>query len=428
VPACAVPPGSPTGRGTRPTMNIRRTAALVGATVVIGSACVPAAVADSASPSPKVVVPSGLYGTADPTYDGVWRQSLALVAQDTVGVKPADKAVAWLAGQQCANGGFAAFRAEPGKECDKKTVVDSNSTAAAVQALVAVGGREGEVTRGVDWLKKAQNGDGGWGYNVGMDSDANSTAVVIGALVAAGEKPADVKSGRGKTGQDALALLALPCSEGKDGGALAYQPDKKGKLSANADATAAGVLGGLGTGLAPGKGKAPDSYVCKDGTTPDALAHNAAVYLQTQLSTRLYLKAVTPGSTKSQPDYGNTADAVTSVAAAEGVKYTKDPYVWLEKNAGAWAEQSGPAAYAQLIFAAHATGNDPRDFGGTDLVKALNATGPAPSSTKAATADEKKDKKKDDGGGISVWYVVAVAAVAGIGIGFLFSGRKKQQL
>lgn len=59
-------------------------------------------------------------------------------------------------------------------------------------------------------------------------------------------------------------------------------------------------------------------------------------------------------------------------------------------------------------------------------MKALNATGPAPSSTKAA-AEGKKDEKKDDGG-ISVWYVVAVAAVAGIGIGFLFSGRKKQQL
>ncbi|WP_327577507.1 prenyltransferase/squalene oxidase repeat-containing protein [Streptomyces sp. NBC_00145] len=409
-------------------MNIRRSAALVAATAVIGMATAPAALADDSAPSasPSVAIPSGLYGKADPTYDGVWRQSLSLVAQDAVGVKPADKAVDWLTGQQCTNGGFAAFRAEPGKECDKKTLVDSNSTAAAVQALVAVGGREGEVTRGVDWLKKAQNGDGGWGYNVGMDSDANSTAVVIGALVAAGEKPADVKSGRGKTGQDALAALALPCSGAKDGGALAYQPDKKGKLAANADATAAGVLGALGTGMAPGKGKAPDSYVCKDGRTAGDLAHNAAVYLQGQLSTRLYLKAVTPGSTKSQPDYGNTADAVTSIAAAEGVKYTKDPYAWLEKNAGDWAEQSGPAAYAQLIFAAHATGNDPRDFGGTDLVKALNATGPAPSSTKAATADE---KKKDDGdGGISVWYVVAVAAVAGIGIGFLFSGRKKQQL
>lgn len=133
-----------------------------------------------------------------------------------------------------------------------------------------------------------------------------------------------------------------------------------------------------------------------------------------------------PGA-KDQPDYGNTADAVTALSAAGHGDQAAPALSWLEKNATQWAAQSGPAAYAQLVLASHAAGADPRDFGGTDLVKALNATGPAPSSTKAA-ADEKKDEKKD-GGGISVWYVVAVAAVAGIGIGFLFSGgRKKQQL
>ncbi|MCQ4207170.1 prenyltransferase/squalene oxidase repeat-containing protein [Streptomyces longispororuber] len=406
-------------------MNIRRSAALVAATVVIGAAAAPVAAADSASPSPKVVVPSGLYGTTDPTYDGVWRQSLAFVAQDTVGVRPAGKAVDWLAGQQCEDGGFAAFRAEPGKACDKKTVVDSNSTAAAVQALVAVGGRDGEVAKGVAWLKKNQNADGGWGYNPGGASDANSTSVVLGALAAAGEKPADVTSGPGKSGIDALAALALPCSAGKSGGALAYQPDKKGELTANADATAAGVLGALGTGFAPGKGTAPDAYTCeKDGSSAEALAHNGAVYLQNQLSTHLYLKSQLAGA-EDQPDYGNTADAVTAVAAAEGIKYTKDPYAWLEKNAQAWAEQSGPAAYAQLVFAAHATGNDPRDFGGTDLVKALNKTGPAPASASSGDSDEDK-KKDDDGSGVS-WWIVGVMFIAAVGVGIMLSGRKKKQ-
>ncbi|NEB73789.1 terpene cyclase/mutase family protein [Streptomyces sp. SID14478] len=408
-------------------MNIRRSAALVAATVVIGAVSAQAAVADGASPSPspKVVVPSGLYGKSDPSFDGVWRQSLALVAQDTVGVKPAAKAVDWLAGQQCANGGFAAFRAEPGTACDAKTALDSNSTAAAVQALAAVGGHDSAVTKAVGWLKKNQNTDGGWGYNPGGASDANSTSVVLGALAAAGHKPADVTSGSGKSGPDALASLALPCSEGKSGGALAYQPDKKGKLAANADATAAGVLGALGTGFAPGKGKAPDAYTCEDGRSADALAHNGAVYLQNQLSTHLYLKSQLAGA-EDQPDYGNTADAVTSVAAAEGIKYTKDPYAWLEKNAKGWAAQSGPAAYSQLIFAAHATGNDPRDFAGTDLVSALNKTGPAPASAGSGDEDEKKDDKS--GGGFGTWWIVGVMFVAAVGAGFLISGRKKQQL
>ncbi|MFZ3570813.1 hypothetical protein ACOKM5_28195 [Streptomyces sp. BH097] len=408
-------------------MNIRRSAALVAATVAIGAVSAQAAFADgadSASPSPKVVVPSGLYGKSDPTYDGVWRQSLALVAQDTVGVRPAKKAVDWLAGQQCENGGFAAFRAEPGKACDKKTKIDSNATAAAVQALAAVGGRDGEVASGVALLKKNQNADGGWGYSLGMDSDANSTSVVIGALAAAGEKPSEVTSGKGKTGADALASLALPCSKGKDGGALAYQPDKKGELAANADATAAGVLGALGTGFAPGKGKAPDAYTCEAGKSPEAVAHNGAVYLQNQLDTHLYLKSQLAGST-DQPDYGNTADAVTAVAAAEGVKATKDSYTWLEKNAKGWATQTGPAAYAELIFAAHATGNDPRDFGGTDLVSALNKTGPEPASTKSSASDS--DEKKDDGGGGANWWIIGVMFIAAVGAGFLLSGRKKRQ-
>ncbi|MFE6893756.1 prenyltransferase/squalene oxidase repeat-containing protein [Streptomyces sp. NPDC057694] len=410
-------------------MNIRRSAALVAATVVIGGAAAPAALADGASPSasPKVTVPSGLYGTTDPTYDGVWRQSLAFVAQKTEGVQPAAKAVAWLAGQQCENGGFGAFRDKPGTACDAKTPLDSNSTAAAVQALKAVGGRDGEVAKGVAWLKKNQNADGGWGYNPGGASDANSTAVVLGALSVSGDEPAEVRSGTGKSGLDALAGLTLPCSEGKNGGALAYQPDKKGNLVANADATAAGVLGALGSGFAAEKGDAPDAYTCEDGDaakTPDGIAHNGAVYLQNQLSTHLYLKSQLAGAT-DQPDYGNTADAITSVAATEGIKYTKDPYAWLEKNAQDWAKGAGPAAYAQLIFAAHATGNDPRDFGGTDLVSALNKTGPAPASAKSAA--DSGDEKKDDGGSSVSWWIVGVMFIAAVGAGILISGRKKQR-
>jgi hypothetical protein len=401
-------------------MNIRRSAALVAATAVIGMATAPAALADDSAPSasPSVAIPSGLYGKADPTYDGVWRQSLSLLAQHTTGVKPAAKAVDWLTGQQCANGGFAAFRADTGKSCDAKTPLDSNSTGAAVQALAALGGHDAEVGKAVKWLESVRGDDGGWGYNPGGASDANSTSVVIGALAAAGEKVTSA--------QAALVKLSIPC--GKDGGgAFAYQPDKKGKLAANADATAAGVLGGLGKGLAADGAKQAGVPSCKGSGTPDAAqaAQNGSAYLTKALAKDHHLMSSMPGA-KDQPDYGNTADAVTALSAAGHGDQAAPALSWLEKNATQWAAQSGPAAYAQLVLASHAAGADPRDFGGTDLVKALNATGPAPSATKAA-AGEKKNEKDD--GGISVWYVVAVAAVAGIGIGFLFSGgRKKQQL
>ncbi|MGW3140995.1 prenyltransferase/squalene oxidase repeat-containing protein, partial [Streptomyces sp. NPDC001139] len=92
---------------------IRHTAAALAVTAVLGGATP----AMAASPSPSASLPAGLYGTSDPTYDGVWRQSLALLAQRTVGVEPAGAAVAWLAGQQCGDGSFAAYRATAGTPC-----------------------------------------------------------------------------------------------------------------------------------------------------------------------------------------------------------------------------------------------------------------------------------------------------------------------
>ncbi|MEU0677482.1 prenyltransferase/squalene oxidase repeat-containing protein [Streptomyces sp. NPDC006172] len=418
-------------------MNVRRSAAVLAAATALTCAATPA-MAASPSPSPTPAIPSGLYGTADPTYDGVWRQSLALLAQDTVGVRPADEAVDWLTGQQCATGAFAAFRADPAKPCDTKLMVDSNSTAAAVQALAALGGHDAAADKAVGWLKSVQNADGGWSYAPGGASDANSTSVVIGALTAAGEKPAEVAKG-GHSPYDALLKLALPCDAG---GAFAYQPDKQGKLTANADATAAGVLGALGLGMAPEAGRKPGAgretdAVCA-GTgraTPQQAAVNGAAYLAKAVAKDNHLTSALPGA-ENQPDYGNTADAVVALAAQGGAEQAEKPLSWLEKNSAAWAKQSGPAAYAQLIFAAHATGSDPRVFGGTNLVSALNETGPTPqsadSSGKAATdkpgdeaGDDAKGEDSDDGYG--VWWTVGVFLVAGIGIGFLISGRRKQR-
>ncbi|MGW3956727.1 prenyltransferase/squalene oxidase repeat-containing protein [Streptomyces sp. NPDC004752] len=444
-------------------MNVRRSAAALAAVGVLAAAA--PALAASPSPSPSAALPSGLYGDTDPKYDGVWRQSLALLAQRTVSVTPAAKAVDWLTGQQCANGAFAPFRAEPARDCDAKVMVDTNSTAAAVQALAATGGHKDATGKAVTWLKSVQNEDGGWGYAPGGASDANSTAVVIGALAAAGERPAEVvkggKDGKdGKSPYDALLKLALPCSgegggegegtgedgKGKDAGAgaFAYQPDKKGALTANADATAAAVVGALGAGLdakagKPGEpGEASDkgsgtgsgtSCAASDRLTPEQAAANGASYLARAVAKDGHLTSALAGAPE-QPDYGNIADAVVALAAQGGAGRAAKPLAWLEKNAAAWAKQSGPAAYAQLIFAAHATGTDPRNFGGTDLVRALNATGPAPQTAKASETAETADasgKKDDDGPGAGLWWMVGSGLAAGAGIGFLLSNRRKRQ-
>ncbi|WP_307167569.1 prenyltransferase/squalene oxidase repeat-containing protein [Streptomyces rishiriensis] len=410
-------------------MNIRRSAAALAAATVVLGAAVPAVAAPS--PTPSVAIPDGLYGTADPTYDGVWRQSLALLAQRTTGVTPADRAVAWLTGQQCANGAFAAFRADTAKACDAKLMVDTNSTAAAVQALAALGGHQAETEKAVTWLKSVQNADGGWGYTPGGASDANSTSVVAGAMAAAGQQPSQVRKA-GKSPYDALGKLSLPCDK-TGGGAFAYQPDKGGALAANADATAAGVLGALGKGLVTTAGKTSAAPACDTATaaTPSGLARNGAAYLAAAMLDAGYLKSSLPGA-EDQPDHGNTADAVVALAAQGATGQAKKPLAWLEQNSAAWAKQSGPAAYAQLIFAAHAMGADPRHFGGADLVAQLDATGPTPQATAKATdqtADTgaDADKKEDSDSGYGVWWTVGVFLVAGIGIGFLISGRGRKQ-
>lgn len=409
-------------------MNVRRSAAVLAASVVIGTAT--PAVAASPSPSPSVAIPDGLYGTGDPTYDGVWRQSLTLLAQDTAGVVPAEKAVTWLTGQQCANGAFAPFRADTGKPCDAKLLVDTNQTAAAVQALAALGGHDGATDKAVAWLKSVQNKDGGWGYAPGGASDANSTSVVIGALTAVGEKPTDVVK-NGKSPYDALLTFALPCT-GDGAGAFAFQPDKKGRLAANADATAAAVVGALGKGLA-GAAEKPTGTIltCKDATDIEQAADNGAHYLDNALAKDKHLTQELPGS-EDQPDYGNTADAVLALATAGQGDKAADSVKWLEANFEQWAQQSGPAAYAQLILAADAAAFDARDFGGKDLVALLDATGPKPKSVPAAAPTQSREAdeeaaEKDDDEGVSVWWIVGVGLVAGIGVGFLISGRNKKQ-
>ncbi|MEU7294552.1 prenyltransferase/squalene oxidase repeat-containing protein [Streptomyces exfoliatus] len=413
--------------------TVRRGAAALAAAVLLGTGAAGAATA-APSPSPSAgTAPAGPYGTKDPTYDGVWRQSLAFLAQRATGFQPADQAVDWLRGQQCEDGSFSSYRADATKPCDAKTMRDTNATAVAVQALRAVRRQAAEpekldaaVKAGTDWLRSVQNKDGGWGYGAGGASDANSTSVVIGALAATGVKPGSFTSAEGRTPYDALLTFALPCSDKDGAGAFAYQPDKAGKLLANADATAAATLAGLGKSVVATKASPEQPPACTDLAKPtiDRAALNGASYLTKALAKTGHLTLPPmPGATDTaeKPDVGNTADAVVALAASGAAKEAQPALEWLEKNSAAWAKESGPAAYAQLILAARAMDTDPREFGSADLVEQLNATGPAPKApdTSASSTTE------DEGRGFDVWWIIGIGMVVGVGIGFLVSGRKK---
>jgi prenyltransferase beta subunit len=81
----------------------------------------------------------------------------------------------------------------------------------ALQALVAAGrSRRGAVARGVAFLVRRQNPDGGFPLQPGAGSNAQSTAWAIQALVAAGRNPDRVRRGGSRTPVAYLRTLVAP--------------------------------------------------------------------------------------------------------------------------------------------------------------------------------------------------------------------------
>jgi energy-coupling factor transport system substrate-specific component len=66
---------------------------------------------------------------------------------------------------------------------------DSNDTAAAVEALTAVGIRGAPIRRALGYLRTLRRRDGGYALSAGKPSDAQSTAWAAQAFVAAGVEP-----------------------------------------------------------------------------------------------------------------------------------------------------------------------------------------------------------------------------------------------
>jgi len=225
----------------------RPLAALVAAGVVVATAALGT---PSATAAEKVQV--GLFGTQDPTYDGVFRQSLSLLAYAAAGQEPPAEAVGWLLDQQCADGGFQAFRADTSKPCTESDPVnyvgeDSNSTALASAALTVLG--ELDAADGaLAWLESAQNDDGGFPYFLGGTSDANSTAIALLATNAVGLSPTQVRKGA-VSAADYLTGLQVGCegaATDEDGG-FAYAGFAAG--TANDSATVQATVGLSGAAL-----------------------------------------------------------------------------------------------------------------------------------------------------------------------------------
>lgn len=147
----------------------------------------------------------GGFGTAIGLYGGgPYDSALALLALHAAGRPVPPQALDGLLSYRLDDGSFS-FNGDgtPGAG-------DSNTTALAVQALVAAD-RLDALAPSLAYFRATQNADGGWTYQkpsaFGEATDANSTALVIQALLAAGEDLAD-------WGDPSRALLALQLPSG----------------------------------------------------------------------------------------------------------------------------------------------------------------------------------------------------------------------
>jgi hypothetical protein len=174
----------------------------------------------------------GLYGSLDPTYDGVFRQSLALLGLVSVGQTPPSAAINWLVDQRCApgqgdalaDGGWTAYRdvADPCAAPDPNsfTGADNDSTSLAMMALAALSGYPTEVAGGLEFLARWQEPTGGFAWFGGSDAVPNSTSLAVAAIVSAGEDPTgDPWVRDGVNPVQWLADQQIPCGE-PDAGAL----------------------------------------------------------------------------------------------------------------------------------------------------------------------------------------------------------------
>lgn len=124
---------------------------------------------------------------------GATLTSFGILALRAGGLPPGDarvrRAAAWLGRQQERDGGWSFYRRGTGSSPD--------DTGAALQALAAAG-RRGALARGARYLARHQDTDGGWALG-GGSSNAQSTAYAVQGLVAAGSDPARITR-RGRSG------------------------------------------------------------------------------------------------------------------------------------------------------------------------------------------------------------------------------------
>ena len=189
-----------------------------------------------------------------------------------------------------------------------------NLTAFGIFALRASGAEGSVLNRSASWLRRAQNGDGGWGYQPEQPSEGDSTGAALQALVAAG--------GGGDAASEGDRYLDR--SQGRDGGwALAESGPT------NSQSTAWAIQGLLAAGRNPESvtrgGHSPFDYLDARRASDGHYRYSAAsdqtpVWVTAQVliavSRETFPLTAVPRAPQST---SSTGDAASSKSSGDGV-------------------------------------------------------------------------------------------------------------
>lgn len=173
------------------------------------------------------IAPQGHYSPTLGAYSPqIGPNSWAMLGAAAFSVTVPSTAIDYIKDQALANGGW---------EWAPGWGADSNTTALAIQALIAAGEPTNStvITNALDFLHTVQRDSGGFAYDAsaGNIADANSTAYAVQALVAAGEDPTGPAwTVNGKTPIGYLLAMQLT------NGSLEWQPGNGSNLLATQQA------------------------------------------------------------------------------------------------------------------------------------------------------------------------------------------------